>query len=139
MSATGSLCRECGDTVKRKRSAAIQQPFGVKIAAHVPTDVFSASRRQRRSLAWSEAPEKADDPGPEKPVRSVGTERMPPHHHPAAARVPAPSGQPACLVQAQRGVAYLRRGAWAAFLHTGERVGQFPSAREATAALGGAA
>lgn len=40
VSATGSLCRECGDTVKRKRETAIQQPFGVKIAAHVPTGVF---------------------------------------------------------------------------------------------------
>lgn len=43
-----------------------------------------------------------------------------------------------CVVEAQLGVAYLRRGAWAAFLSTGACVGMFETAREACAALGGA-
>jgi len=45
----------------------------------------------------------------------------------------------ACVIEALRGVAYFRRGAWAAFLHTGDFIGQFETAREASAALGGAA
>jgi hypothetical protein len=57
----------------------------------------------------------------------------------AAQRTHAPEGLAACVVEALRGVAYFRRGAWAAFLHTGELIGQFATAREASAALGGAA
>ena len=48
VSATGSLCRETCDTVKRKRMIAIQQPSGVKIAGHVLYRVLSHSRRQSR-------------------------------------------------------------------------------------------
>lgn len=42
------------------------------------------------------------------------------------------------VIVARLGVAYLRRGAWAAFLSTGACVGTFETAREACAALGGA-
>ena len=57
----------------------------------------------------------------------------------AVQRTDAPDGLTACVVEALRGVAYFRRGAWAAFLHTGDFIGQFATCREASAALGGVA
>ena len=43
------------------------------------------------------------------------------------------------VIEALRGVAYFRRGTWAAYNHDGHCVGQFETAREASAALGGVA
>lgn len=64
---------------------------------------------------------------------------MIPHTLLAAQRVIASDGSTSLVVEALRGIAYFRRGAWAAFTHAGECIGQFATSREAFAALGGAA